>query len=68
LTDIKTNCRGKKNVKQTPLFLFYVKNQVAPQVRNRSYIHSRNVLDVDWGLVVKLALSGKITRRAYKVF
>jgi hypothetical protein len=25
-------------------------------------------VDVDWGLVVKLALSGKATRRSYKVF
>jgi hypothetical protein len=25
-------------------------------------------VDVDWGLVVKLALPGKVTRRAYKVF
>jgi hypothetical protein len=30
--------------------------------------YSRNVIDVDWGLVVKLALPGKVTRRAYKVF
>jgi hypothetical protein len=29
--------------------------------------YSRNVIDVDWGLVVKLALPGKVTRRAYKV-
>jgi hypothetical protein len=28
----------------------------------------RNVTDVDWGLFVKLALPGKVTRRAYKVF
>jgi hypothetical protein len=26
------------------------------------------VIDVDWGLVVKLALPGKVTRRTYKVF
>jgi hypothetical protein len=30
-------------------------------------MYSRNVIDVDWGLVVKLALPGKVTRRAYKV-
>jgi hypothetical protein len=30
--------------------------------------YSRNVKDVDWELVVKLALPGKVTRRAYKVF
>jgi hypothetical protein len=32
---------------------------------NRYY--SRNVMDVDWGLVVKLALPAKVTRRANKV-
>ncbi|CAH1383092.1 unnamed protein product, partial [Tenebrio molitor] len=26
------------------------------------------VIDVDWGLVVKLALPEKVTRRAYKIF
>jgi hypothetical protein len=30
-------------------------------------IYSRNAIDVDWGLVVKLALPGKVTRRAYKI-
>jgi hypothetical protein len=30
--------------------------------------YSRNVIDVDWELVVKLALPAKVTRRAYKVF
>jgi hypothetical protein len=36
--------------------------------RNSNY--SRNVIrvDVDWGLVVKLALSAKVTERANKVF
>jgi hypothetical protein len=35
--------------------------------QNKTY--SRNVIDVDWGLVVKLALRGKVTTRAYnKVF
>jgi hypothetical protein len=29
-------------------------------------MYSRNVIDVDWGLVVKLALPGKVTRRACK--
>jgi hypothetical protein len=29
--------------------------------------YSRNVMDVDWGLVVKLALPTKVTRRANKV-
>jgi hypothetical protein len=29
--------------------------------------YSRNVMDVDWGLVVKLALPAKLTRRANKV-
>jgi hypothetical protein len=29
--------------------------------------YSRNVIDVDWVLVVKLALPGKVTRRVYKV-
>jgi hypothetical protein len=29
--------------------------------------YSRNVMDVDWGLVVKLALPAKVTRRANKV-
>jgi hypothetical protein len=32
------------------------------------YVYSRNVIAVDWGLVVKLALPEKITRRSYKVF
>jgi hypothetical protein len=32
------------------------------------YVYSRNVIAVDWGLVVKLALPEKVTRRAYKVF
>jgi hypothetical protein len=31
-------------------------------------IYGRYILDVDWGLVVKLALSEKVTRRAYKIF
>jgi hypothetical protein len=30
-------------------------------------MYSRNVMDVDWGLVVKLALPAKVTRRAKKV-
>jgi hypothetical protein len=30
-------------------------------------IYSRNVVDMDWGLVVKLALPAKVTRRANKV-
>jgi hypothetical protein len=34
-------------------------------ISRRSY--SRNVMDVDWGLVVKLALPAKVTRRANKV-
>jgi hypothetical protein len=29
--------------------------------------YSRNVMDVDWGLVVKLALPAKVTKRANKV-
>jgi hypothetical protein len=29
--------------------------------------YSRNVMNVDWGLVVKLALPAKVTRRANKV-
>jgi hypothetical protein len=29
--------------------------------------YSRNVMDMDWGLVVKLALPAKVTRRANKV-
>jgi hypothetical protein len=32
------------------------------------YVYSRNVIAVDWGLVVKLALPEKVTRCAYKVF
>jgi hypothetical protein len=32
------------------------------------YVYSRNVIAVDWGLVVKLALPEKVTRRAHKVF
>jgi hypothetical protein len=31
-------------------------------------MYSRNVIDVDWGVVVKLALPEKVTKRAYKVF
>jgi hypothetical protein len=31
-------------------------------------MYSRNVIDVDWGVVVKFALPEKVTRRAYKVF
>jgi hypothetical protein len=29
--------------------------------------YSRNVMDVDWGPVVKLALSAKVTRRTNKI-
>jgi hypothetical protein len=29
--------------------------------------YSRNVMDMDWGLVVKLVLPAKVTRRANKV-
>jgi hypothetical protein len=32
------------------------------------HVYSPNVIDVDWGLVVKLALPAKLTRRAYYVF
>jgi hypothetical protein len=32
-----------------------------------SKIYSRNVIDMDWRLVVKLALPAKVTRRANKV-
>jgi hypothetical protein len=39
--------------------------QIFPIHRRRKY--SRNVMDVDWGLVVKLALPAKVTRRANKV-
>jgi hypothetical protein len=38
--------------------------------KNSLYTHimySRNVMDVNWGLVVKLALPAKVTRRANKV-
>jgi hypothetical protein len=31
-------------------------------------MYCQNVIDVDWGLVVKLALPEKVTRRAYKIF
>jgi hypothetical protein len=31
------------------------------------YNYSWNVMDVDWGLVVKLALPAKVTKRANKV-
>jgi hypothetical protein len=31
-------------------------------------MYGRNVIDVNWGLVVKLALPAKVTRRANKVF
>jgi hypothetical protein len=30
-------------------------------------IYIRNVIDMDWGLVVKLALPANVTRRANKV-
>jgi hypothetical protein len=30
-------------------------------------MYGRNVVDVNWGLVVKLALPAKVTRRANKV-
>jgi hypothetical protein len=30
--------------------------------------YSQNLIDVDRGLVVKLAPPGKVTRRAYKIF
>jgi hypothetical protein len=30
-------------------------------------VYGRNVIGVDWGLVVKLALPGKVTRRTYKL-
>jgi hypothetical protein len=38
----------------------------------KKYLHlsskySRNVMDVDWGLVIKLALPAKVTKRANKV-
>jgi hypothetical protein len=33
----------------------------------RPQLYSRNVIDMDWGLVVKLALPAKVTRRANKV-
>jgi hypothetical protein len=31
------------------------------------YEYTWNVMDVDWGLVVKLALPAKVTKRANKV-
>jgi hypothetical protein len=30
-------------------------------------MYGRNVIDVDWGFVVNMALPGKVTKRAYKV-
>jgi hypothetical protein len=36
-------------------------------VIENNYVYSRNVMDVDWVLVVKLALPAKVTRRANKV-
>jgi hypothetical protein len=33
----------------------------------KNALYSRNVMDVDWGLVVKLALPAKVTRCANKV-
>jgi hypothetical protein len=39
----------------------------AANVTRVGTLYSRNVMDMDWGLVVKLALSAKVTRRANKV-
>jgi hypothetical protein len=36
--------------------------------RTRNTIILRHPVDVDWGLVVKLALPKEVTRRVYKVF
>jgi hypothetical protein len=32
------------------------------------YLFQKHPVNVDWGLVVKLVLPGKVTRCAYKVF
>jgi hypothetical protein len=37
------------------------------EFENVQTVYSRNVIDMDWGLVVKLALPAKVTRRANKV-
>jgi hypothetical protein len=42
-------------------FLFGVKNLIIANI-------TKCIIDVNWGLVVKLALPRKVTRRAYKVF
>jgi hypothetical protein len=46
------------------IFKFFVEEK-SKFISNGTY--SRNVIDVDWGLVVKLALPEKVTRRVYKI-
>jgi hypothetical protein len=50
------------------VFILVTKWQLKEFSKISSHSYSRNVTDVDWRLVVKLALPGKVTRRAYKVF
>jgi hypothetical protein len=48
---------------------YFFENYTFPE-RVQKYIteyYSRNVMDVDWGLVVKLALPAKVTKCANKV-
>jgi hypothetical protein len=59
---IHTSHVGARNHAKT---IFHVKSLWPGLVVDTRY--SRNVMDVDWGLVVKLALAAKVTRRANKV-
>jgi hypothetical protein len=59
---------GKLNFKDIPTLMKNEKQQM-PILKFffDKHHYSRNVIDVDWGLVVKLALPGKVTRHAYKI-
>jgi hypothetical protein len=43
-------------------------SKLRPQLRKQPCMYIGNAIDVDWGLVVKLALPAKVTRSANKVF
>jgi hypothetical protein len=57
------NRRAKQKIKGSVIVTANISLDTKGEMTN----YGRNVIDVDWGLVVKLALPAKVTRRANKV-
>jgi hypothetical protein len=72
MNPIQTSGRQFQSLCNFPQFLYVTAQsiiiiQLIPMSSEKKKTYSRNVMDVDWGLVVKLALPAKVTRRANKV-